>query len=113
MQTGYGIGIVYFHNRIVSFLADFKHHAIHDLITNIFIHLIKVVSQEVPKGKSIYSTYGEGIPTSTERTFYDRTGSLTKVNEAQPKLFSKWSRSLDSIPPSRASLEQHVKRAVF
>ena len=44
---------------------------------------------------------------------YDRTGSLTKVNEARQKLFLKRSRSLDSIPPTKASLEQHVKRAVF
>ena len=44
---------------------------------------------------------------------YDRTSSLTKVNEARQKLFLKRSRSLDSIPPTRALLEQHVKRAVF
>ena len=44
---------------------------------------------------------------------YDRTSSLTKVNEARQKLFLKRSRSLDSIPPTKASLEQHVKRAVF
>ena len=41
---------------------------------------------------------------------YDRTSSLTKVNEARQKLFLKRSRSLDSIPPTRALLEQHVKR---
>ena len=44
---------------------------------------------------------------------YNRTSSLTNVNEVRQELFSKKSRSLDSIPPSRASLEQHVKRAVF
>ena len=44
---------------------------------------------------------------------YDRKSSLTKVNEARQKLFLKRSRSLDSIPPTRALLEQHVKRAVF
>ena len=37
---------------------------------------------------------------------YDRTSSLTKVNEARQKLFLKRSRSLDSIPPTRALLEQ-------
>ena len=44
---------------------------------------------------------------------YDLTSSLTKVNEMLQKLFLKRSRSLDSIPPTKASLEQHVKRAVF
>ena len=43
---------------------------------------------------------------------YDLTSSLTKVNETLQKLFLKRSRSLDSIPPTKASL-QHVKRAVF
>ena len=44
---------------------------------------------------------------------YDRTSSLVKVNEVRQELFSKKSRNLDSIPPTRASLEQHVKSAVF
>ena len=44
---------------------------------------------------------------------YDRTSSLVKVNEVRQELFSKRSGNLDSIPPTRASLEQHVKRAVF
>ena len=44
---------------------------------------------------------------------YDHTSSLVKVDEVRQELFSKQSRNLDSIPPTRASLEQHVKRAVF
>ena len=36
-----------------------------------------------------------------------------KVNQPRPKFFSKRAKSLDSIPPTIASLEQHVKRAVF
>ena len=44
---------------------------------------------------------------------YDRTSSLMKVNEAQQKFFSKRAKSLDSIPPTRASLEQHLKRGVL
>lgn len=44
---------------------------------------------------------------------YDRTSSLTKVNEARQELFSKKSRNLDNIPPTRAALVQHTKRAVF
>ena len=31
-----------------------------------------------------------------------------KVNQARQKLFSKRAKSLDSIPPTIASLEQHV-----
>jgi hypothetical protein len=44
---------------------------------------------------------------------YDRTSSLTKVNEARQQLFSKRSRELDSIPPTRAAFDQHVRRAVL
>ena len=44
---------------------------------------------------------------------YDRTSSFTKANKARQKLFSKRAKSLDNIPPTRASLEQHVKRAAF
>lgn len=43
---------------------------------------------------------------------YDRTSSLMSVNEARKELFPKRSK-LDSIPPTRAALEEHVKRAVF
>ena len=44
---------------------------------------------------------------------YDRTSSLTRVNEARQELFSRKARSLDNIPPTQASLRQHVKRAVL
>ena len=44
---------------------------------------------------------------------YDRTSSLTKVNEARQELFSKKSRNLDNIPPTRAALVQHTKRTVL
>ena len=44
---------------------------------------------------------------------YDRTSSLKSVNEARQELFSTKSRSLDSIPPTRAALVNHAKRAVF
>ena len=44
---------------------------------------------------------------------YDQTSCLTKVNDARQELFSKRSRSLDSIPPTRAPLLQHAKKAVF
>ena len=44
---------------------------------------------------------------------YDRTSSLRNINEARQELFSKKSRSLDNIPPTRAALVNHAKRAVF
>ena len=44
---------------------------------------------------------------------YDRTSSLTKVNEARQQFISKRSRELDNIPPTRAALDQHVRRAVL
>ena len=43
---------------------------------------------------------------------YDRTSSLKSVNEARQEVFSKKSRSLDSIPPTRAALVNHAKRAI-
>lgn len=44
---------------------------------------------------------------------YDRTSRLTTVNEARQELFSKKARTLENIPPTQASLLQHIKRAVF
>ena len=44
---------------------------------------------------------------------YDRTSNLLDVNQARKELFSKKSRSIESIPPSKAALLQHTKRAVF
>ena len=44
---------------------------------------------------------------------YDRTSSLLKVNEARQELFCKKSKEFDSIPPTKAVLEQHIRRAVL
>ena len=44
---------------------------------------------------------------------YNRTRSLTKVNEARQESFSKKSRNLHNIPPTRAALVQHTKRTVL
>jgi len=43
---------------------------------------------------------------------YDRTSTSTEVNQARKRLFAKTS-SVQRIPPTRAALEQHVKRAAF
>ena len=44
---------------------------------------------------------------------YDRTSSVRGVNHTRQELFSKKSRSLDSIPPSQAALVQHTCPAVL
>ena len=44
---------------------------------------------------------------------YSRTSQLTDVNEARKHLFSYCNRKLENIPPSRAALLQHVKRAAY
>ena len=44
---------------------------------------------------------------------YDRTCPKMKVNEARKMLFMQKGRSLELIPPTRAALVQHVKRAVY
>ncbi|KAK3737069.1 hypothetical protein QZH41_013876, partial [Actinostola sp. cb2023] len=45
---------------------------------------------------------------------YDRTSNLTEVNMARQYLFSKKSRNLENIPPTKeALLLQHIKRSAF
>ena len=44
---------------------------------------------------------------------YSRTSHLTDVNEARKHLFSYCNRNLENIPPSRAALLKHVKRAAY
>jgi len=44
---------------------------------------------------------------------YSRTSQLLTVNAARKQLFSYGNRKLENLPPSRAALHQHVKRASF
>ena len=44
---------------------------------------------------------------------YDRTSGLHEVNQARQELFCQRSRKLEGNPPTRAALEQHVKRACY
>ena len=44
---------------------------------------------------------------------YDRASSKMTVNEARKQLFAQKGRSLDVIPPSRAALLEHTKRAAY
>ena len=42
---------------------------------------------------------------------YNRTSALSSVNEARKQLFCQGNRKIENIPPSKAALFQHVKRA--
>jgi len=44
---------------------------------------------------------------------YSRTSQIGTVNAARKHLFSYGNRKLENIPPSRAALLQHVRRAAF
>ena len=44
---------------------------------------------------------------------YDRTSSVTSVNKARLELFARKQKPYDAIPPSRAALLQHAKRAAY
>ena len=44
---------------------------------------------------------------------YDKSSQSSNVNEARLQLFAKKSRSLENIPPTKAALEQHVRRAAL
>ena len=44
---------------------------------------------------------------------YDRSSGATCVNDARLDLFARKQRSYDAIPPTRAALEEHVKRATY
>ncbi len=44
---------------------------------------------------------------------YDRTNGLGSVNQARKYLFTQKSRTINNIPPTKASLMQHTKRAAY
>lgn len=44
---------------------------------------------------------------------YDRMSDTMEVNEARKQLFTQKSRALENIPPTKAALEQHIKRAAY
>ena len=43
---------------------------------------------------------------------YDRTSSSTNIDKARKKLYTK-KNNVQLIPPTRAALEKHVKRAIY
>jgi hypothetical protein len=44
---------------------------------------------------------------------YDRSSASTGVDEARLDLFARKQRAYDSIPPTRAALKEHAKRAAY
>ncbi len=44
---------------------------------------------------------------------YDRTSNLTGIDEAQLELFPNKGWKMETIPPNKATLVQHIKRAVY
>ena len=44
---------------------------------------------------------------------YDRTSDKTDINQAREQLFAQKGRPLESIPPTRAALVQHTRRAAY
>ena len=46
-------------------------------------------------------------------TLYDRSSPTTDVDEVRIDLFARKQKSYDAIPPTRAALVQHTKRAAY
>ena len=44
---------------------------------------------------------------------YDRSSPVRRVNNARLDLFARKQRSFDAIPPTRAALIEHTRRAVY
>ena len=44
---------------------------------------------------------------------YDKTTYISNVNDCRRMLFTKKSRTVDNIPPTRNALILHIKRAVY
>ncbi len=44
---------------------------------------------------------------------YDRTSSMVNIDQARQYLFTKKGRAMDALPPTKAVLMQHTRRAVY
>ena len=65
------------------------------------------------------SSAPSGIPDDVMHTierfvilFYDRTSTCKEINKARKKIFAK-KNNVQLIPPTKAALEEHVKRAAY
>ena len=76
-----------------------------------------------PEVSSLFRKLSKYSPTITDGvldilekfvvTMYDKHSNTNKVDKARLQLFAKKQRSFDSIPPTSASLGQHVKEPAF
>ena len=46
-------------------------------------------------------------------TMYDRKGSVERVDQARLQLCTQKDRQIEAIPPTKAALLQHMKRAIY
>ncbi len=44
---------------------------------------------------------------------YDRTSNIVNIDEARRELFTKKGRAMDTLPPTKAALVQHIQRSVY
>ena len=44
---------------------------------------------------------------------YDRSSTTCKVDEARFELFARKQKAYNAIPPTKAALKEHAKRAIF
>lgn len=44
---------------------------------------------------------------------YNRTSTIVNIDEARRELFTKKGRAMDALPPTKAALVQHIRRAVY
>ena len=44
---------------------------------------------------------------------YDRTSAHVSINDARPDIFFRGNQQIDYIPPTKAALVQHIKRAML
>ena len=81
-------------------------------VWNVFSQLTSVLKAPLMLPEDIDDTCMDVIEIFVILLYY-RTSSLSKINEVRQELFSRKKRSPYNIPPTQASLLQHVKRAVF
>ena len=76
-----------------------------------------------PEATDVFCTLSSPQTTLSEEQFrvlerfvvimYSRTTSHQDINKARQSMFSQGTRTIESILPTQAALEQHVKRAAF
>ena len=61
------------------------------------------------------SNINDGVVATMERftiLLYNRTSNLKSIDEARLDIFTKKGGARDAIPPTKAALVQHIKRAL-